>query len=75
MLKKKVPHPADDEITIERLVRPPAAASEDETSTRQTREMPVIDARLLAIARGDTEPDEEEIDPFGGLIPVEDDDG
>jgi hypothetical protein len=49
----------DDEITIERRVR---------TSCVTTR-MTKVDERLLAIARGEIEPD----DPFGGLIPIYDD--
>ena len=51
---------ADDEITIERRVRMPLAPP--------TMRMDKIDARLLAIARGELEPD----DPFGGLIPIYD---
>jgi hypothetical protein len=54
----------DDEITIERrvTVSPPASGP---ITTRMTK----VDERLLAIARGDLEPD----DPFGGLIPIYDD--
>lgn len=49
----------DDEITIERRVRIP---SDGAITTRMTK----IDERLLAIARGELDPD----DPFGGLIPI-----
>jgi hypothetical protein len=58
----------DDEITIERRVRLPAAVAA--MAAQLTRQMPVIDEKLLAIARGDLEPD----DPFGGLIPIYDND-
>jgi hypothetical protein len=58
----------DDEITIERRVRVPVDAGRREgpITTRMTK----IDSRLLAIARGELDPD----DPFGGLIPIYDDD-
>jgi hypothetical protein len=52
-----------DDITIERRVKPPL-------ETYPTRRMAKIDERLLAIARGELEPE----DPFGGLIPIYDDD-
>ena len=57
----------DDEITIERRVRvpPDAAYGAGRATTRMTR----VDERLLAITRGELEPD----DPFGGLIPIYDD--
>lgn len=65
----------DDEITVERRVRmvapteqPPSA----DFTTRRTTQLTKVDSRLLAIARGELEPDE--IDPFGGLIPIYDDD-
>jgi len=66
-----IPAPAndhDEEITIERRVKVPASATVD--STRKTARMTKVDSRLLAIARGDLEPD----DPFGGLIPIYDSD-
>ncbi|MDB4938337.1 MAG: hypothetical protein JWP87_5309 [Labilithrix sp.] len=49
----------DDEITIERRVK----------ASRVTTRITKVDERLLAIARGELEPD----DPFGGLIPIYDD--
>jgi hypothetical protein len=57
----------DDEITIERRVRVPPDAEylAGPVTTRMTK----VDERLLAIARGELEPD----DPFGGLIPIYDD--
>lgn len=48
----------DDEITMVRRVAPPSSAP--------TARMLKIDERLLAIARGDLDAD----DPFGGLIPI-----
>ncbi len=57
---------ANDEITIERrskMPRPPV-------SQAITRRVPVVDSWLIAVARGEVDPDE---DPFGGLIPVDDD--
>jgi hypothetical protein len=72
---KKLPQPAaaapadhDEEITIERRVT--VRASGLEVSTRTTTRMTTIDAHLLAMARGEIEPD----DPFGGLIPIYDND-
>ncbi|MDB4947077.1 MAG: hypothetical protein JWP97_6611 [Labilithrix sp.] len=71
----------DDEITIERRVRLPAPGGEL-VSSRKTTKMGAVDARLLAIARGEEEPDTlrppppaavAADDPFGGLIPVDDD--
>jgi hypothetical protein len=59
----------DDEITIECRVKVPApvgSAASRKTTTRLTK----VDARLLAMARGEVEPD----DPFGGLIPIYDND-
>jgi hypothetical protein len=58
----------DDEITIERRVRitPESEYQSGPVTTRMTK----VDERLLAIARGEVEPD----DPFGGLIPIYDDD-
>lgn len=58
----------DDEITIERRVRitPDAEYQGGPVTTRMNK----VDERLLAIARGEVEPD----DPFGGLIPIYDDD-
>jgi hypothetical protein len=44
---------------------------------RLTTRMPKIDARLLAIARGEIEdggpPEGVPVDPYGGLVPVVDD--
>jgi len=48
----------NDEITMVRRVAPASPAP--------TARMPKIDERLLAIARGDLDCD----DPFGGLIPI-----
>ena len=71
----------DDDITIERRVRIPGPTSEL-ISSRLTTKMTQIDARLIAIAKGEVEPDERDMkehdlvaldDPFGGLIPVDDD--
>jgi len=58
-----VPAPANDEddaneITIERRI----------SATRRTTRLTKVDERLLAIARGELDPD----DPFGGLIPIYD---
>lgn len=50
-----------EEITVERRIRTLDASC----PTRRTK----VDERLLAIARGELEPD----DPFGGLIPIYDD--
>lgn len=66
-------HPADDEeITIKRAVRLPAEARRQDGC--ETIRIP-IDAELLALARGDEPPPTAPPpdDPFGGLIPVEDD--
>jgi len=68
---------SDDEITIERRVRVPDV--ERELQLRPTTKMGAVDARLLAIARGDVDPEPVcELfvvdDPFGGLIPVDDED-
>lgn len=71
----------DDDITIERRVRVPGPASEL-ISSRLTTKMTQVDARLIAIAKGEIDPDARETreeglvaldDPFGGLIPVDDD--
>jgi hypothetical protein len=59
----------DDEFTIECRVKvqtPAGSAASRKTTTRLTK----VDARLLAVARGELEPD----DPFGGLIPIYDND-
>jgi hypothetical protein len=59
----------DEEITIECRVKVPTpaeAAASRKTTTRLTK----VDARLLAMARGEIEPD----DLFGGLIPIYDKD-
>jgi hypothetical protein len=78
-----------EDRTVERRVRVAAPPSSLYT-TRLTRRMTAIDPRILAIARGDAEPeapaasaavtlvrpgrvDGVEDDPFGGLIPVLDD--
>jgi hypothetical protein len=68
---KNLPQPAaadpadhDEEITVERRVTVRASALE--CSGRATTRMTKIDARLLAMARGEIEPE----DPFGGLIPI-----
>ena len=55
----------DDEITIECRVTVPAPA-EPGPSRKTTTRLTKVDARLLAMARGEVEPD----DPFGGLIPI-----
>jgi len=72
---KKLPQPAeadpaghDEEITIERRVT--VRASNLEQPGRATTRMTKIDAHLLAMARGEIEPE----DPFGGLIPIYDND-
>ena len=67
---------SDDEITIERRVRVPEADGE-EVGARKTTKMGKVDARLIAIARGDVEPDNLFDlllidDPFGDLVPVDD---
>jgi hypothetical protein len=78
-----------DDRTVERRVRV-AAPAKSLYTTRLTKRMTAIDPRILAIARGDAEPeappapaavtlvrpgrvDGVEDDPFGGLIPVVDD--
>jgi len=62
----------DDEITIERRRTPRVPAPGPHA--KMTKRMQAIDARLLAILRGEVEPDAPEAsDPFGGLIPVYDD--
>jgi hypothetical protein len=54
----------DDEITIERRVKlPPEALAYGASLTTRIGK---IDSRLLAIARGELDPE----DPFGGLIPI-----
>ncbi len=58
----------DDEITVERRVR--IATEAEYPSGPITTRMTKVDERLLAIARGDLDPE----DPFGGLIPIYDDD-
>lgn len=60
---------AHEEITIERRARVPRQ-ERPPVSQAITRRMPVVDSWLIAIARGDVDPEE---DPFGGLIPVDDD--
>jgi hypothetical protein len=75
---KKLPQPVlaaaiapadqDEEITVERRVT--VRAVDLEPSGPVTMRMTKIDAHLLAMARGEIEPD----DPFGGLIPIYDND-
>lgn len=67
--RAEAPWNPDDEITVERRVKV-VAETEAPLWTRQTREMKRMDSRLLAIARGELDP--EEADPFGGLIPIYD---
>lgn len=64
----------EEEITIERRVRLPEADRKP-LLARETTRMAKVDSRLLAIARGELEPEEVSTllildDPFGGLIPV-----
>ncbi len=59
----------DDEITIERRLKVPTPV-ETEASRKTTTRLTKVDARLLAMARGEVEPE----DPFGGLIPIYDND-
>ena len=68
--KADKPWQADDEITVERRVK--TGNTESPLSSRRTTPMTRIDSRLLAIARGELDP--EEADPFGGLIPIYDED-
>jgi hypothetical protein len=73
---KNVDASSDDEITIERRVRVREPESE-ELYTRETTRMVKVDSRLIAIARGELDPEPVvELfvvdDPFGGLIPVYD---
>ena len=67
----------DDERTLQRAPQIPLRARPP-PALRPTLRVPYTDERLLAIARGEMEPDEtfvpEGEDPFGGLIPVDDDD-
>jgi hypothetical protein len=74
------PCPADGEpITIERRAKLPLSAwpapPSKSFTTRATTRMAAIDPALLAAARGDTAPTAPPPgeDPFGGLIPVYDD--
>ncbi len=76
VLSETVDRTKDDEITIERRVKVRDVAEDD--SARVTTKMSKVDSRLIAIARGEVEP--EDVfglfvmdDPFGGLIPVLDD--
>jgi hypothetical protein len=59
-------HPADqdEEITVERRITVRAIVAD--ATGPVTMRMTKIDAHLLAMARGEIEPD----DPFGGLIPI-----
>ncbi len=71
----KVEYNPDDEITIERKVK---VVERELQFVRPTTKMGAVDARLIAIARGEIEPEVDcdlflMDDPFGGLIPVEDD--
>lgn len=65
---------AHDERTVQRSVRVPALARLP-VPMAPTQKMPEIDERLLAIARGEIDPDDDVVegDPYGGLIPVDDD--
>lgn len=73
---KKLPQPAaadpahpadrDEEITIERRIT--MRSDGLDLSGPATTRMNKIDAHLLAMARGEIEPE----DPFGGLIPIYD---
>jgi len=65
----------DDEQTIERAPQFPGREAPPQAPTRPTLRVPYVDERLLAIARGEMDPDEAPFpdDPFGGLIPVDDD--
>ncbi len=65
---------SDDEITIERKVK---VVEREQLYLRKTTEMGAVDARLIAIARGEIDPEVDcdlfvMDDPFGGLIPVDD---
>ncbi len=65
---------SDDEITIERKVK---VVEREQLYLRKTTEMGAVDARLIAIARGEIDPEVDcELfvmdDPFGGLILVDD---
>ena len=65
----------DDEITIERKVK---VVEAEQLFVRATTKMGAVDARLIAIARGEIDPEVDcdlfvMDDPFGGLIPVGDD--
>jgi hypothetical protein len=60
----------DDEITEKRARVTLPVRAETRLSLRPTARMSRVDARLIAIARGELAPDE--IDPFGGLIPIYD---
>lgn len=76
-LTKDVAMLGDDEITIARRIAIPAAARAEYVA-RATTKIAMVDARLLAIARGDVEPEphvdlSRVDDPFGGLIPVDED--
>ena len=69
-----------EDRTIERRVRV-VPRHPRAFETKLTRRMPRIDPQLLALARGETEKsappagtDAGAEDPFGGLIPVNDDD-
>jgi len=71
----EVEHNHDDEITIERKVK---VVEAEQLFVRTTTKMGAVDARLIAIARGEIDPEVEcdlfvMDDPFGGLIPVGDD--
>ncbi len=60
----------EEEITIER--RRIARTEPLPFTEKITRRVPVVDVWLLAVARGEADPD---VDPFGGLIPLDDFDG
>ena len=65
---------SDDEITIERKVK---FVEREQLYVRETTKMGAVDARLIAIARGEVDPEVDcdlfvMDDPFGGLILVDD---
>jgi hypothetical protein len=70
----EVEYNPDDEITIERKVK---VVETEQQFVRTTTKMGAVDARLIAIARGEIDPEVDcdlfvMDDPFGGLILVED---
>jgi len=63
----------DAERTLE-CAAPIRASDPFRVALAPTRRMPQVDPRLLAIVRGEIDPEQEVVldDPFGGLIPVYD---